>query len=161
METASPEFSPHRWHDNLIFGLRLDLGDADAGDWRNNLVLDIDHIVSWTCGGDGKARFEVAPATLTFFHAADLRIAIDCGDSGGQTAIHEMSIDRIERRRVEKQKVCLDRPYYRWGIELNWPKGGFIRFAASALALDLRARPLTLDQPRLPAGYREQSAGAR
>jgi hypothetical protein len=155
------DFTPYRWHDNLIHGLSLDLGDVEAGDWRSNLVLDIDHIVAWHCAADGKAQFEVAPATLTFLHAGDLRIAIDCGDSGGQVALHDLSIDRIEREAIVEQKVYLDLPYYRWTIALNWPKDGAIRFAASDFELVLRAEPLLLESARVPAAFRQGSAGSR
>jgi hypothetical protein len=101
----------------------------------------------------------VAPATLTFHHAGDLRIAVDCGDTGGQLALHELSIDRITREQVRDQKVCFDRPYYRWRIDLNWPKGGVIAFAASGFALVLRAEAVPSDTPRLPAAYRMSGQG--
>ena len=68
---------------------------------------------------------------LAFHHAGDLRLDIDCGDTGGQVALHELSIDRITREPALDQKVCLDRSYYRWNIDLNWPAGGLIAFAAS------------------------------
>ena len=48
-------------------------------------VLDIDHIVACTCGGE--ATFEVAPATLAFHHAGDLRLDIDCGDTDGSDTV--------------------------------------------------------------------------
>jgi len=153
--TNRSEFTPYKWHDNPIYALRLEIGDPDAGDWRSNLVLDIDHIMSWprTLGGD----FQVAPATLSFHHAADLHVAIDCGDTGGQVALHELSIDGITREQVENQKVCLDRPYYRWRIELNWPAGGTIRFSASGYTQVLRSRPVFSARPRLPASCRSAS----
>src|SRR5688500_11139288 len=113
---CSDEFAPYCWHDNAIHGLYLNLGDPKGGDWRSELVLDIDHIVAWAGGTGANARFHVAPATLTFHHAGDLCVAIDCGDTGGQTALHELSIDRITRELVEEQRVCLDRSYYRWRI---------------------------------------------
>ena len=156
----SPEFAPYLWHDNPIYGLRLDIGDARAGDWRSELVLDIDHIVAWVCGTDEPGRFQVAPATLTFHDAGDLCIAVDCGDTGGQVALHELSIDRITREPVRNQKVCLDRPFYRWRIELNWPEGGLIRFAASGFTQVLRADPVPSDTTGLPATYRTRSGGA-
>ena len=139
------EFAPLAWQDNPIHGLRLEIGDADAGNWRSDLVLDIDHIVSWACGTE--TPFLVAPAILTFHHAGDLRLAVDCGDTGGQVTLHEFSIDRISREPVRNQKVCLDRPYYRWRIDLNWPKGGVIAFAASGFTLALRAEPALLPRP--------------
>ena len=107
---SSPEFDALSWHDNALYGLRLDVGDCTRGDWRSDLVLDIDHIVEWLCAADGQVRFRVAPATLTFHHATDLQIAIDCGDSGGQIALQTLSIDTLTRERIRDQKICFDRP---------------------------------------------------
>lgn len=154
-QSPAGEFAPLLWHDNVVHGLHFEIGDPDAGDWRSELVLDIDHVVAWTCGLPGEpARFEVAPATLTFHHAGDLRIEIDCGDTGGQVALHELSIDRITRERIKDQKVCLDRPHYRWRVELNWPAGGLIGFAASGFTQVLRAEPVPSATTRLPAAHR-------
>ena len=158
--TSGPDYAPHLWHDNLIHGLRLEIGDVAAGDWRSELVLDIDHILSWACGPEG-ARFQVAPATLAFHHAGDLRLAVDCGDTGGQVALHAWSIDRITREQVQDQKVCLDRPHYRWRIELNWPAGGLIHFAASGYTLALRGDPVMTDQPWCPPAQRPKHEAQR
>jgi hypothetical protein len=93
-------------------------------------------------------RFRVAPATLTFHNVTDLRIAVDFGDSGGQTMMNELSIATITRAPVADQKICLDQTYYRWRIELNWPQGGEITFGASGLTQDLRADPVLLEEQR-------------
>jgi hypothetical protein len=146
---SSPDFSALTWHDNALHGLRLDVGDCTRGDWHADLVLDIDHVVEWLCGVDMQVRFRVAPATLTFHDVTDLRIAIDCGDSGGQIALHPLSIDAITRERIRDQKICFDRPYYRWRIALNGPQGGAIIFGASGFTQVLRAEPVLLDQQQL------------
>lgn len=156
--TCPPEFDPFLWHDNPIHGLRLEVADPDTGDWRSDLVLDIDHILAWP--GKDSRQFKLAPARLSFHHAGDLQVAIDCGDTGGQVALHELSIHRITRDPVKDQKVCFDRPYYRWCIELNWPKGGSIRFVASGYTLVLRGEPATADAPRLPSRVRTRGAAA-
>jgi hypothetical protein len=145
---TSPEFADLSWHDNALYGLRLDLGDPSRGDWHADLVLDVDHIVEWLCGVDRQMRFRVAPATLTFHDVTDLRITVDCGGSA-QIALRPLSIDRITRERVQEQKVCLDRPYHRWRIALNWPEGGAISFGASGFTQTLRAAPVVLDQQQL------------
>ena len=150
--TSSTEASDderYAWHDDTFYGLRLDIGDPERNDWRSNLILDLDHIVEWVCGVDRRCRFRVAPATLTFHDVTDLQVAVDCGDTGGQVALHALSIDDITRERIVDQKICFDRPYYRWRIAFNWPRGGEIRFGASDLTLDLRAEPVLLDQQQL------------
>jgi hypothetical protein len=156
---TSPEFADLSWHDNALYGLRLEVGDPSRGDWHANLVLDLDHIVEWLCGVDRQVRFRVAPATLTFHDVTDLQIAIDCGDSGGRIALHALSIDRVTRERIPDQKICLDRPYWRWRIALNWPEGGAITFGASGFTQVLRAAPLVLDQQQLPPADRRKSGG--
>jgi hypothetical protein len=152
--SQTKDFSPALWHDNAIHALRLELGNSDAGDWRSNLLLDIDHIVEWLCPPGGLAQLRMAPALLRFTHAGDLQIGIDCGDSAGQVALHEWSIDRIEREKLPAQRALLDRPQYRWNILLNWPHGGFIRFTASGYDLTLRGEAHLTTSSRLPPHLR-------
>lgn len=130
------EFAPYAWHDDVIHALRMQISRPEGGDWLSELILDIDHIVEWPCSGDN--QFKIAPATLTFHDVGDLSISIDGGDTGGQVALCEWSIDHIARDVIRDQKVCLDRQYYRWRIELNWPKGGRISFASSGFTQTLR-----------------------
>ena len=128
----SGDFESLSWHDNIVYGVRFDVGDNFRGDWHRDLVLDIDHIVEWICGGG--VLFRVAPATLTFHHVTDLRIAIDWGDSGDQMPLHELSIAAITREQVQDRKNFLDWPHFRWRIAFNWPDGGEITFAPAASA---------------------------
>ncbi len=150
------EFERHSWHDNIVYAIRLDVGDAFEGDFHSDLVLDIDHIVEWDCAPDGSMRFRVAPATLAFHDVTDLRIAVDFGDSGCRTAINELAIDDIVRERLPaaEQKICLDRTYWRWRIALNLPAGGEIAFGASGFTQTLRGVPVLTEEQRLPADRR-------
>jgi hypothetical protein len=147
---SDADFARLSWHDDTVYGLRFEVGDSTRGDWRSELVLELDHIVEWVCGSDRSVRFRVAPATLVFHDITDLRIALDWGDSGHRTALGEPQIDAITRAALEDQKICLDRPYYRWRIALNWPPGGEVGFGASGFTQTLRAAPVLLDQQRLP-----------
>ena len=147
---SDADFARLSWHDDTVYGLRFEVGDIARGDWRSELMLDLDHIVEWLCGSDRSVRFRVAPATLIFHDVTDLRIALDWGDSGHRTALGEPQIDAITRTQVLDQKICLDRPYYRWRIALNWPRGGEVGFGASGFTQTLRAAPVLLDQQRLP-----------
>ena len=150
----SSNFDDLSWHDNALHGLRLEFGDCARGDWRSDLVLDIDHIVAWLRNADARVRFRVAPATLTFHDVTDLKIQVDCGDSGSRIALHALSIDAITRERLQDQKICLDRPYYRWRIALNLPQNGGITFGASGFTQVLRAEPVIQDQQQLPPSAR-------
>ena len=151
---VNDDFANFSWHDNYIYSLHF----AIQG-WNAGLVLDIDHIVEWIRGVDGGAQFRVAPATLTFHNVTDLKLNIDWGDSGFQVALHEISIHQITRERITNQKICLDRPYYRWSIETNFPRPGSITFGADNFTQILRAEPITQDEQKLPRESRVAYSG--
>ncbi|MFQ5992883.1 MAG: hypothetical protein ACE5NA_10655 [Nitrospiraceae bacterium] len=153
------DFDQLSWHDCHIWRFEVRAGDPDEGDWTSDLVLDIDFIVEWLCGVDGGAQFRVAPAVLVFHGVTDLSINIDWGDSGFRSALHEVSIDRIERERVREQKVYLDRPYYSWRILLNWPKSGAITFGAVGFTQTLVSETVLTDQQRLSRRERRSLTG--
>ena len=148
-ETTHSDFCSTSWHDNFIYGISISIGDIHAGDWRSDLVFDIDHIVEWVAGTGDRPRFRVAPATLLFHHVTDLKLAIDWGSSGYQTALHEASIDQVARVQIFDQKICLDRPYYHWQITMNFPAGGEISFGASGYTQTLRSGPVLQDEQKL------------
>jgi hypothetical protein len=155
METdAEPSSAPNddltwRWHDNLIYGIRFDIGDPAKQEWRSDLIFDIDFIAEWLCERAGEHRFRVAPATLTFHDVGDLSLAVDHGDSDGRTAMNELSIGRVVRER-------LDRPFdfWRWTIDLNAPAGGKIKFCSTGFTQTLRREPTLLTEQHLPRGER-------
>jgi hypothetical protein len=149
------DFESLSWHDCHLWRIDLVVGDPDQGDWASDLTLGLDFIVEWLCGVQGGARFRVAPATLVFHGVTDPRIAIDWGEPRSQAALHLISIDRIERERVQEQKVYLDRPYYRWRIMLNWPGGGEIAFGAVGFTQTLLAEPVLCEGQHL--SHRERS----
>ena len=55
------ELASLSWHDCRFYGFAL--GGSEE---RSDLVLDIDFIVEWSCGGPGEDPFRVAVTTLTF-----------------------------------------------------------------------------------------------
>lgn len=150
------DFENLSWHDCHIWGLDFRSGDPGEDDWTSDLALDIDFIVEWICGVGGGGQFRVAPANLVFHGVTDPRIMIEWASQGFQSAIHPLSIDRIERERVQDQKVFLDRPYFRWTIRLNWPQGGEIQFGAVGFSQDLRAEPVLSENQHLT--LRERAA---
>lgn len=155
MTHTEADFERLSWHDCHIWGLDFHVGQADEDDWTSDVVLDIDFITEWMCGVTGGAQFCVAPATLAFHGVTDPRIMIDWGRSGFQAALHGVSIDRIDRERVNNQKVYLDRPYYSWRILLNWPKAGEIAFGAVGFTQTLLTEPVLTDKQHL--SLRERS----
>ena len=138
-----------RWHDNVIYGIKFDLGEPEKQDWRSNLVFDIDFIAEWLCEPSGECRFRVAPATLIFHDVGDLSILIDQGSSEGRNAMTECSIDRVTRTRLDR---TFD--FWRWTIKLNSPSGGKIEFCSSGFSQTLRAEPRVVSELRLPRGER-------
>jgi hypothetical protein len=64
-------------------------------------------------------------------------------------ALSPLSIASIAREPIKDQKVCLDRPYWRWRIALNDPQGGEIAFGASDFTQTLRAEPKLSSEQRL------------
>jgi hypothetical protein len=153
------DFEHLSWHDCRLWRIEVRAGDPDEGDWTSDLVLDVDFIVDWLCEVGG-SRFRVAPATLAFHGVTDLRINVEWGSSGFQCALHEVSIDRIERVPIQDQKVYLDRPYYGWTIRLNWPRSGEIAFGAVGFTLTLRSLPVLTDKQSLSRRERARLTGA-
>ena len=145
-------FDDFSWHDNVVYGLHFRIGDPERGDWRREIIFDIDYIVEWVRGGERGARFRVAPADLTFHDVTDLRIGVDFGDSDCRTAINELSIANIARAPVEDLQRFPEQDYFRWRIELNLPQGGEISFGARGFSQIMRADPVACDEQRLPPG---------
>ncbi len=151
---SEADFDQLSWRDNHLYGVHISVGDIVQGDWRSDLIFGIDYIVGWVCETDGSCQFHVSPATLTFHHVTNLRMAIDWGRSGFQTAIHEVSISYITRSQIENQKIYLDRPYYHWKIETNFPKEGIMTFGASGFTRVLCAGPVLIDEQKLSPSQR-------
>jgi hypothetical protein len=153
---SAPDFDAMSWHDNIVYGLQFHVGDASQGDWLHDLSFDIDYIVEWVRdgepSGEQRARFRVAPATLTFHDVTDLRIGVDFGDSDSRNAINNLSIANVTRQAVDDTQRFPDRDYYRYRIELSLPQGGEIAFGARGFTQVLRAEPVLLDEQWLPAG---------
>ncbi len=144
LDSASTDdgYNPAAWHDDTLHGLSIFTGDIDNDDWRSELNLDIDHIVEWIRQDDGYFVFDVVPATLSFHDVTDLDIALAWSASGFQDALSQADIDRIERSVVANQRICLDRPYYRWRIIFNTPEDGRIEFGATGYTLKPRGAPV-------------------
>ena len=140
-----------RWHDNVIYGVRFDLGEPGKQDWRSNLVFDIDFIAEWLREPSGEYLFRVAPATLTFHDVGDLSILIDQGNSEGRNAMTECTIDSVTRKRLDR---TFD--FWHWIIKLNMPAGGRIEFCASGFSQTLREAPRLVGEQRLPRGERHK-----
>lgn len=142
-----------RWHDNLIYGLAFDIGDATRQEWWSDLLFDIDFIEEWACPPVGEHSFRVAAATLAFHNAGDLSISVEHGDSGGRNALNEWAIHSVSRKRLD-----LPFEHWRWEINLNMPAGGRIAFCSSGFTQTLRTEPRWVPEQRLPSRDRPPMA---
>lgn len=156
---SDADFDELSWHDCSVWRFELRVGDSAEEDWTADLVLDLDFIADFFNGTDGTAQYSIAPATLSFRGVTDLKMTLDFGDSGFQTAIHAFSVDRIEREPVHDQKVFLDRTYYRWTIFSNWPEVGALSFGAVGFTLKLACEPITKSADTLSLRERTRLSG--
>lgn len=142
-------FDQLSWHDCSIRSLAFCELGLEIQDQANSLVLDLDFIAEWVCGERCSMRFRVAPATLVFHGVTDLAIRLTWRASGFQIVPGAAWIDRIERERVQEQKVYLDRAYWKWRIVLNDPPDSEITFGAVGFTMTLRAEPLLTGEQQL------------
>ena len=148
MTHTDADFEQLSWHDCHLWGMAFRAGDAN--DLVSQLVLDIDFILEWMCGVDGKpAQFRVAPATLVFDDVTDLRIHVDWGATGFPVSVNPASIASIEREIVPDRIVYPGRPYYSWQIRFNWPQGAEIVFRSVGFTQTLRAEPVVSETQHL------------
>jgi hypothetical protein len=124
-------FDSTSWHDNFIYGLHFDAPDAS------------------------RYQFWIAPATLVFHNVTDLAVRVHFGTSGYQQVIHQISIGAIRREPVANQKICLDRPYFAWSIDTNWPDGE-IEFGATGYTQTLLSQPVLCNEQQIEPAIRNR-----
>jgi hypothetical protein len=117
------------WHDASIHAMAVDWDPVMLGDqWRGaDVLLDIDYIVAWLPRADGWFTFEVAPATLVFEDAWDLRGGLD----------HSHFVDPPEI--LELHRAAVGDGEWDWHVE----GATFdLRLKARRLRQHFRARPV-------------------
>ena len=60
---SSLDLDDRSWHDNALYGLRLDVGDHARGDWHADLVLDTTTSSSGSAASTAGSAF-VSPRPL-------------------------------------------------------------------------------------------------
>ncbi|MEM6554059.1 MAG: hypothetical protein AAF750_18230 [Planctomycetota bacterium] len=113
---TTDDFESLSWHDCHVHGFRFGPLNEECG--SADLLFDIDFIEQWQCGDDGVCRFVLAPATLTFHAATELRLDIDF--EAIQAGMAPFSLDGIEREQVQ---YTPRHSSYRWRLPVNWPSG--------------------------------------
>lgn len=149
-QVTNADFDRLSWHDNVVYGFRTALPAPDVGDWRCDLILDIDHIVAWLCEDPQNVRFLVAPADLVFHNVGGLKIDLDFGPD----MLSEISIDAVRRKPAAKSATAT--PAYDWRIELHPPVRGGIAFTATGFTQTLRGEPLILEEQSLSRAQRDR-----
>ncbi len=128
------DFDAMSWHDNHVHALRVEEGEWGAG----RLILDIDYILEWLKSDDGRVRFRILPATLTFNEVTNLRIALDYATP--TAGLCPFSLDRIERRAEQRERHVATV----WTLCINWPQGE-ISFDAAGFEQRGSAAPVLSD----------------
>ncbi len=140
----------HPFHDDSIYGFQLISPEPDLGDWRSELVLDIDHIEEWLQDEAGHIRFRLLQAQLTFVDVTDLMVSF--GFPG--TSLVPLPIDRISRSDKPTKIRGDDGTEYLWAIELNDQLKGAFAFCASGYRLTPLGDPIECDQQQIPPHLR-------
>jgi len=151
--TTDATFDSTSWHDNFIYALHL-----DAHHFESDLRLEIDHIIKWTQPDATRYQFWIAPAMLVFHNVTDLAMRVHFGTTGYQHVIHQISIGAIWREPVANQKICLDRPYFAWSIDTNWPDGE-IEFGATGYTQTLLSQPVLCEEQQIEPAIRNRLLG--
>lgn len=141
MTIAARPFDSFQFHDNLVHGISFHVADFVC-----ELILDIDHIVSWPDCDSAETElpcFSVAEASLKFSYVTDLVVHIDWGTKGYAAGTSGISINEITRETVI---TALHVPiYYQWYIRMT-DEQSLISFGASSLSLELKGKPLTTNR---------------
>lgn len=141
MTYTEADFEHLSWRDCHVWGLAF--RTTHANDPASELVFDLDFILEWICGADGKvSRYRVAPVTLVFQEVTDLRIGLDWGTSGFPVSVNPPMIEGISREWVPDRVVYPARRYYRWQIRFAWPPGAEIVFKSVGFIQTPRAEPV-------------------
>ena len=144
-EPVEPSF-----HDDSIYGLRLVSPDPDQDDWRSELIMDIDHIVEWVKGDNGRIRFVLVQGNLCFENVFDLRISFSFPDC----SLTPLPIDRIERSREPVRAHAGRSEEFSWIIHLNDRGDGFLTFRSTGYRLDEIGTPAEFEEQTIPNDQR-------
>ncbi len=146
---------PGSFHDDSIYAFRLISPEPDRDDWRSELILDIDHILEWMKGGDGRFRFRLVQADLCFVNVSDLKITFGYPD----TSITPLPIDRIVRSPEAVITRQNDYQEFQWEIVLNDQMNGTLKFRSTGFRLQETGDRIVSDQQQIPQHLRNKGNG--
>ena len=141
--------SDHSLHDDSIHAIQFFPVEVEKGDWRSQLVLDIDHVTDWVRCNDGSFEFDVVEACLSFQDVGDVKIKCGMGCGG----VNPLPFDRLERS-VEPAIERGDYVSFGWTIFLNDFDNGMIRFTSVGYSLEEAREPIRLSHQMIPNSRR-------
>ena len=144
------DFERMSWHGCRIWKIEIVVGQ---GDGQADLVFGLDLVVDALCGFNREALFKLAPAALTFHAVTDLKIDVDCGDSGNRLLVQPLSIAEITRAPTKNPS------YQAWRVSLGWPRNGEIKFGATGFEQALLAEPIISETNFLTDWQRRKMLG--
>ena len=131
------DFDSLAWENFQVFGVTVPcstpfVNQMAGRNSQKELVLDLDCFIELLPDSD----YWHASASLEFHGITDLNANFGSSDSGFQNAPSTFLINDVQREVVENQKVHLDRPYYKWAIQLYNPsQTGHLAFGAYGFTL--------------------------
>jgi hypothetical protein len=131
------DFEVMGWHDAAVHALAVE----PAAQYPGRLLVDLDYIVEWVAPAEpgGAFNFWLAPSTLVFDQAADLR-----GDLDLTGTAFELSLDGITRSEPDEYgQRTWSLSGFEFTLALRAP--GFTQYIRSAPRLSNRQR-LTTDE---------------
>ena len=133
------DFEKMSWHDCHVHGLEFRPGEHGTGE----LLLDLDFILEWIPGEQGRCQFRIAPATLRFQEVFGLKFSVDFASA----AMGPFSIAGIERIQLPGVDA------HEWTIPINWPAGE-LTFQATGFTQELTGPWHIKNQQHLDPGER-------
>jgi hypothetical protein len=131
---SDADFDTMGWHDATIYAIAV----LPSGEFLSRLVFDLDYIVAWVEPGFRRRtfRFWVAPATLVFDQAWELRGELQVLD-------HDQALELLH---LHREPVEDRHGGYRWRLEGD---GFDLSFRAPGYRQTFRRSPLLTDDQRL------------
>ena len=124
------DFEKMGWHDATIYGFVI---EKNHGTFTADLVFDIDYIFDWIHPVEPEIYFSfwIAPCTIVFKEAFDLKIDIEIGFA-------EFEFEVADLHLVNKSKDS-EREVYEWNLELQ--QGNFF-FKSYGFDQIVRKKPI-------------------
>ena len=139
------DFEGMGWHDASLHGIAFVEGDEP---WLGTLLLDIDYIVEWVQPEPPSRSFSfhVAPATLAFEEAIDIRMEL-----AAASVTFGVALQILRVHRTPPKAEALARTHFDYRIEGS---GFDLRLTAARYRQHFRAAPIVSGRQTLSVAQR-------